>query len=177
MKRWYIARSAIAGRGIFASIDIPAGGFILSATGMVLRRTYESPSRSGVDGLLYPLAKNAWLLPDTPVRFLNHACNANAGFKTPRRMYACRGIKKGEEITVDFSTIDYVEFWKMPCSCGSKNCRKVIRSIQFLPASVFFRYLPYIPQFLQNIYMRSNHGKLRQRTGDVSTGRSQQRVA
>ena len=47
MKRWYIARSAIAGRGIFASTDIPAGGFILSATGKVLCRTYDEPFRPG----------------------------------------------------------------------------------------------------------------------------------
>jgi hypothetical protein len=177
MKRWYIAKSAIAGRGIRASTDIPAGGFILSATGMVLRRTYDSPETSAVERLLYPLKKNVWLNPDIPIRFLNHACNANAGFRTPRRMYACRDIRKGDEITVDFSTIDYVEFWEMPCRCGSKECRKVIRSIQFLPARVFERYLPNIPQFLQRIYRRADHRKLPQRAGAMSTGRSQERAA
>jgi uncharacterized protein len=171
MKRWYIARSAIAGRGIFASVDIPAGGFILTATGKVLRRTYDSPATSAVERLLYPLKKNTWLNPDIPIRFLNHSCNANAGFMTPRRMYACRDIKKGEEITVDFSTIDYVEFWKMPCKCGAPNCRKVVRSIQFLPAGDFLRYLPNIPLFLQRIYRRANQTALPQEPRAVAAER------
>ena len=177
MKRWYIARSGIAGRGIRASVDIPQGGFILTATGKLLRRTYDSPATSAVERLLYPLKKNVWLNPDIPIRFLNHSCNANAGFKTPLRMYACRPIKKGEEITVDFSTIDYVEFWKMPCKCGAKNCRKTIRSIQFLSAGDYARYMPNIPLFLQRIYKRANPRKAPQRAGAVSTGRSQQRAA
>ena len=62
------------------------------------------------------------------------------------------GIKNGKEVTIDYSTTDDNPIWKINCRCSSKNCRKTIGSIQFLPLRLFKKYKPFIPKFLQDQY-------------------------
>ncbi len=58
----------------------------------------------------------------SPERFVNHSCDANTSVKNKCDI-ASRDIKKGEEITSDYSN-QGVELFK--CCCGSKNCKKII---------------------------------------------------
>jgi len=57
---------------------------------------------------------------------LNHSCNPNAGFLENYNLVAVRDIKKGEELTWDYSTYESNPNFKMKCLCGSKNCRTTI---------------------------------------------------
>ena len=61
-------------------------------------------------------------------------------------------IKKGEEITIDYSITEDDPYWKMKCGCSNKDCRKTIRSIRFLPEKNFKKYRPFIPKFLKKFY-------------------------
>ncbi len=152
MKQFHIGKSSIAGRGILASEDIKKGEFIMWLRGKKVYRNYKKKSDFQNEMTWCPVGINWWVNPGFPIKFLNHSCNPSAGFKTPRRMYAIRDIPKGEEITVDYSTIEYVTLWDIPCHCKAHNCRKVVRAIQFLPNQIYKVYLPYIPRFLQRVY-------------------------
>ena len=49
-------------------------------------------------------------------------------------------IKKGDEITIDYSTTVGENYWKMTCLCGSKNCRKIIGPYKFLTRKLKKKY-------------------------------------
>ena len=152
MKKLYIRKSKIAGRGIIAAEDIRKGEYIWPLIGTLHTRHYKKPSDYKNEQTWIPVAVHKWINPKFPFKHLNHSCEPSAGFRTPRKVYALRDIKTGEEITVDYSTIEYVHFWKIHCSCGARKCRKIIRSVHFLPAKFYRSYLPYIPTFIRNAY-------------------------
>ena len=153
MKKISIKTSSIAGRGIFADEDIKAGEFVTPLLGKVIRKKYRVKSDLRVGATWVSIGPDLWVNPTFPIKYINHSCNPNLGFKTPRRVYAMRPIKKGEELTIDYSTVEYVDFWKMKCSCGSKKCRKWVTSIQFLPEKTFKSYAQYIPSYFRKIYL------------------------
>jgi len=160
MKKIYIGKSKVAGRGIFAGEDISRGEFVTYLSGKNIHKVFRTQTdlRTGKTWVS-AAKKDEWIEPTFPIKYANHSCDANLGFKTPRRVYALRDIKRDAELTIDYSTIEYVDFWKIRCYCGSKKCRKWVTSIQFLPLSVFKSYLPYIPRYFQKIYINRNGRK------------------
>lgn len=64
-------------------------------------------------------------LIQSPERYINHSCEANTE-EINKCDVAVRNIKKGEEITSDYSKGDY--FVSFVCNCGSKKCRGYIKS-------------------------------------------------
>ena len=60
------------------------------------------------------------------LRFVNHSCDANTTAKNFSDV-AKRDISKGEEITADY-TEELPSNTYMECKCGSKNCKKIIKS-------------------------------------------------
>ena len=155
MSRIVLGKSDIHGTGIFANRNFHKGEFIATLKGRLVHRVYKRPAEYRDDETWVPIALNWWIEPIFPMLYLNHSCNPSAGFKTPRRLYAIRDIHSGEEITADYSTIEYVPFWKISCTCDVKECRKTIRSVQFLPKPIYQRHLPYIPRFLRKVYHSS----------------------
>ena len=156
MKDLYIGKSSIAGRGIYANEDIEAGEFVTGMNGKIVYKVFKTKSDLNTGKTWVGIGGNYWVVPAFPVKYMNHSCNANLGYKTPRRLYARRKIKKGEELSIDYSTVEDVIEWNMPCSCHAKECRKIMRSIQFLPRKIFLSYLPYIPKFYQDVYVKFN---------------------
>jgi hypothetical protein len=68
-------------------------------------------------------------------------------------------MKEGEEITIDYSTIEGDPLWEMKCACGEKNCRKIIRSIHSMPKKQFERYLPYVSTYFKRLYLKEHKGE------------------
>lgn len=76
--------------------------------------------------------------------FFNHSCNPNAGLVIRRKKVfskAVKEIKKGEEITLDYSTTMNENNWEMDCFCNSKTCRKRIRDFKYLPKKLQRKYI------------------------------------
>ena len=161
MKQFYVCESKIEGLGVNAGEKIKAGEFITRFKGKPKFLVVTCKSES----LSYPnwvgIAKNRWIDPEKPQKFINHSCNPNASIKRRVSIVALRDIKEGEEITFDYSIIEGDPRWEMKCLCGEKNCRGVIRSIQFLPPDQFSKYLPLIPLYFKNLYLKNRNGKLK----------------
>jgi len=83
--------------------------------------------------------------------FLNHSCNPSCGIRG-KKVVAMRDIKPGEEITVDYAITTLDKKWKMKCSCEESRCRKVIRSVQFLPKKIFEKYKNFMPLYIKRNY-------------------------
>lgn len=152
MKHIYIATSKIAGKGIMAGEDIKAGDLIQYIRGEVKFWVVKDKETSLYGPNWIGLGKDTWIDPDYPHQYLNHSCDPNSGIKGKVAMVAIKDIKEGEEITMDYSIIEGDELWEMQCHCGAKNCRGIIRSIQFLPKNIFQKYMPYIPRYFQKLY-------------------------
>ena len=159
MKKLYIAKSSIAGRGIFAGEDISKGEFIVQMNGKIIHKVYKTIGDLKIGRTWVPIKKHWWMSPEFPIKYTNHCCEPNTGFKSPRKLYAIKHIKKGVELSIDYATIEYVDFWSMPCTCGANKCRHKMHSIQFLPEATYKSYLPYIPRFLQKIYLNYKDGE------------------
>lgn len=156
-KNVYIAPSKIHGRGIFAKRNFKRGERVMLLRGRLkhLKITSKEDSQMGPNWV--GIKKNFWIDPISPILYLNHSCdNPNIGIKGKITFVALRDIKKGEEITIDYAITEDDTLWQFQCLCEAKNCRKVIRSIQYLPNRIYKRYLPYVPTYFKKVYNKAN---------------------
>jgi hypothetical protein len=147
-----VGKSKIAGKGLFAQRSIKKGEVLFCVEGPIIQYAVQSDYRIGQNWL--QIRENVWQIPPRGHvwNFINHSCEPNCGMKRGNAVVAMRDIRNDEELTIDYSTIEGGRRWHMHCKCGLASCRKLIRSIQFLPRELFLRYRHYIPIYLQNIY-------------------------
>lgn len=152
----YIANSKIHGTGVHAKKDYKKGEtiFIIKGEKVKWKVTNQEESLYGPDWI--GLTKNTWIDPKGPAKYLNHSCDPNAGIKGKVTVVAIKDIKKGEEVTIDYSITEIDTLWYMECNCGAENCRKIVRSIQSLPQETFENYTPYVPKYFMSIYNKIN---------------------
>lgn len=154
MKRFYVGNSKIEGRGIFAGENIPPKSVITRFRGPANFKVNKNKR----DALSHPdwvgVEKNTWIDPEKPQKFINHSCRPNAGVRG-LTVVSLENIKEGEEITIDYSTIEGDRRWEMRCLCGEKNCRGTISSIGSLTKNQFNR-LPYIPSYFRKLYLNGS---------------------
>jgi SET domain len=147
--------SAIAGRGIHATRKILAGEVLVEENGpIVSQRTINIVHAAGYECEL----RVGWRLYSLhrPVHdsnqggYINHSCEPNAGLSDIRTFAAVRDIEPGEEITCDYGTFETERGWTLPCSCGSKQCRKVITACDYLLPELRSRLSRYMAPYLQD---------------------------
>lgn len=159
-KNIYVAPSSIEGNGVFSKKKFKKGQTVFLFKGNVYHRvnkgkkdTYANPNSIG-------FGKNLWIDPTGNFPFINHSCNPNTGIKGKVTFTALRNIKKGDEITFDYSIIEEDTQWEMknlePKS--TPGFRPVIQSIQHLPLVTYKKHLPLIPKYFQKVYV--GHHKL-----------------
>jgi len=153
------------GKGLFANRDFEKGEIILftDLTRIEKRYTLKEIEESGIDSEHWEyVGHGKYVLDYSPASYVNHSCDPNAyvEFKTLGKKYliALRDIKKGEEITKDYSLeavdqIDNENPWVLDCKCGSKNCRKKIIGDFFkLPKKIQKEKLRYLPTWVKRKY-------------------------
>lgn len=156
MKKIYISTSTIAGNGVVVGENIKKGEIIQRFKGKIKSHVVENKedSISDVYTNWLGVGKDKWIEVEYPLQYVNHSCNPNSGIKGRVTIVALRNIKKDEEITIDYSTTESDDLWEMKCKCREKNCRHIIRSIQYLPERQFKKYLPNVPTYFKNLYLK-----------------------
>ena len=91
---WRVARSAIHGRGLFATRRIRKGELI--------GRLEGKPTRRDGAYVLW-LTDTEGFRVTNAMRFINHSDNPNAAYYDDLEVVAVRAIEPGEEITHDYS--------------------------------------------------------------------------
>jgi len=67
---------------------------------------------------------------------LNHSCDPNVILDTEHlRMYACRDIERGEELSFFYPSTEWEMDAPFICLCGASNCIHVVAGARFLPLS------------------------------------------
>ncbi len=145
------------GQGSFAVRDISEGELIVDwsdGRGQVYEceKASDLPEVSKDHAIQFE--EHKWIdHPDG--RNINHSCTPNCGWRGRFQLVAMRNIKEGEELFVDYDTMEDSD-WVMPseCKCGTPRCRKVIKGFRFLPRDVVEEYVKgkYISEWLIEKY-------------------------
>jgi hypothetical protein len=135
-----IKNAGKCGKGVFALEKIKKNRLITKMLGERLGlqecwHRIDSEDETLTDA--FQIDNEIYLDLKEPFRFFNHSCEPNAGIINENDLVAIRDIKRGEEITFDYSTtvgpnIPLSE-WTMRCLCGSLNCREIIGNVLTIP--------------------------------------------
>ena len=131
--RLQIGKSTIHRRGVFATESVPANRKVIEYTGKILNRNQAKAKRDADHLYLFSLDERDYWFVDgsdggSGAEFVNHSCDPNlrAVVRGRRVFYfSKRKIRKGEELTVDYNLDSQCE-QRVPCHCGSRNCRGTI---------------------------------------------------
>lgn len=144
-----VKESAKQGKGVFACRDFMNGDFVLAIDDSHVVTDVSKLTKEQHEFHCDYLSDKIVLMQEPEV-YINHSCDPNVFVKTKdgvRNIYALQDIKKGDEITYDYSVNGDNE-GVFKCNCGSKNCRKVYQGNFFkLPIEVQLRYLPYLDEW------------------------------
>ena len=154
MKHIYVCASSIHGFGVNVGEHAKKGEVISRIKGEMKFKVNKDKQDALDNPDWVGVAKDQWIDPAKPYKFLNHSCNPSVGIKGRLSLTALRDMEEGEEITIDYSTIEGDPRWEMSCACGAENCRKVIRSVHYLPKGQFDKYLPYVSTYFKKLYMK-----------------------
>lgn len=158
-----IKKSKIAGNGVFTNKEIKKGQTICFLEGE-LCSLYEMIKLvdEGKENASDPLGVDdeEYIDLNELSRTINHSCNPNSFIKGKNELVALKDIKKGEEITYDYSTTmnDNEEkivkagsrLWTCKCNCGANNCRHIIDQFKTLPKErqEFYIKNRFMPNFM-----------------------------
>ncbi len=152
-----VRKSGIHGYGVFATTSFKKGRYIATVRGSKV--TYKSYFRGQSNRYSdwIGVGKDTWIDPVDEFQYINHSCNPNVGMAGSRtiKAYALRDIEEGEEITIDYSTIEAdAEFIFENGEPVHDKYRSHIGPIQSLPEEVYQSYLPFIPTYFRELYER-----------------------
>lgn len=121
-----IKKSGKHGRGLFALKDFkPGERAYVFKKGKIVGRD-EIKNLPEVEKMhLDKIGENEYEVIKSPGCYVNHSCEPNVKEKN-RTGYALRDIKQGEEITIDYDKIAYLEK-PFKCRYGSKTCHGFAR--------------------------------------------------
>lgn len=138
---WFVKKSKLHGRGLFARKDIPKGTKIIEYKGTRMPPEdlpdIDESKPEAHHTVIFTL-DSGWLVDASrrgnAAQFANHSCNPNCEtIEENERIYirSLKRIPKGSEILYDYHLYLAGPFKKewledYVCHCGSKKCRKIM---------------------------------------------------
>ncbi|KAL3289472.1 hypothetical protein HHI36_022895 [Cryptolaemus montrouzieri] len=134
-----VYRSNIHGRGLFCLRDIEAGEMVIEYAGEVIRsilcdKREKEYNQKGIGCYMFRIDDNLVVdatMKGNAARFINHSCDPNCYSKVVEILghkhiiiFALRRIMYSEELTYDYKFP--FEEDKIPCTCGTRRCRKFL---------------------------------------------------
>lgn len=141
-KSFKIKSAGKKGKGVFATRDISKGELILIRDYSKLKRFKVGDKELAKTYHSDYIGDGKYVIDYSPHSFFNHSCEPNTKTviisKNKAKVYAIKNIKKGEELTHDYSGAkgdftkakkEGLHVWEMKCLCGSEKCKGIIRGI------------------------------------------------
>lgn len=124
------------GKGVYAAEDIKKGTVIRVFGGK--RTTLSALVNRIISGKEFlddpfQIGRRTYLDLDEICRTFNHSCDPSCGVRKRSELFALRDIKKGEELTYDYSLTIAPTEWEMKCKCGTAKCRKTLGDVLSVP--------------------------------------------
>jgi hypothetical protein len=145
--------SSIGGRGLFAHTAVAKGEIVCVKAGHLLDKATFQTLKSTINAAELPITDVLFLAPvsedefEDVMMFLNHSCEPNVGIQGQIVFVAMRDIAAGEELTLDYGTIDH-DAEPMTCRCGAPGCRRVITSQDWQKPELQQKYGRYFAWYL-----------------------------
>jgi hypothetical protein len=164
MSSWFSPKtekraSPIQGRGLFAREAIAAGeivavkgGTIMDTAAFARIRDAVSPAEIQIEDGLYIAPRSAAEV-EANILCLNHSCNPNVGVRGQITFVAMRDIPVGAELTIDYAMIDGDPAECMECSCGARECRKIITGSDWRLRELQQRYAGYFSRYIHDRFV------------------------
>jgi len=176
MKDYIIKKTRDKGLGLFALRDFKRGEHIFHVDLTKLKKctVKEIDGNPKLDGDHSDyVGHGKYVVNHSPASYMNHSCDPNCFVKMKtiaiKDVYTLRDIKKGEELTNDYTATSVDQFagkgfWEEKCKCGSKNCRKILHGDLFkLPEDLQKEYYQNLPPSIKRKYKKqfAKLGKMR----------------
>lgn len=148
-----VGQSPIVGRGLFARTAIARGEVVCVKGGHLLNKVERKVHKEVVKDADLQITDDLFLAPGTETEFedvmmfLNHSCEPNVGIQGQIVFVALREIAVGEELTLDYGTIDY-DSEPMTCRCGATLCRQVVTGNDWRKPELQQKYGEFFAWFL-----------------------------
>jgi uncharacterized protein len=145
--------SRIAGRGLFADSPISKGETVCVKGGHLVTKAELARYKVVVNDAELQIGDDLFLAPvageefEAVMMFLNHACEPNVGIQGQIVFVALRDIAAGEELTLDYATIDD-DSEPMTCRCGAAGCRRLITGQDWRQPGLQRKYGGYFAWYL-----------------------------
>jgi uncharacterized protein len=126
-----IRPSSIGGRGLFAAAPIRRGEVVSVKGGRLLDQDGMAAHGGAIGDAELRITDELFLAPvgeaefEAVMMFLNHSCEPNVGIQGQIVFVAMRDVAEGEELTVDYATVDH-DTPPMDCRCGAAGCRGIV---------------------------------------------------
>ena len=142
----YIKDSFIQGVGVFSGVNLAAGTILFEIKGERVVHPEYDPYLADKNPNWMGIGYCEWIImyPNHNGLYVNHSCNPNVIVNDKLQVVTFTPVKAHEELTMDYSTTELDPDWQMECNCGEDNCRKTLRSFQFLPRQIQSKYAKYI---------------------------------
>jgi len=154
-----IKDSPIQGKGVFSQESLARGTKLFSLDGEIKGHVYE-PFMAEQNPNWIGIGYENWIvLPAGHFGlYINHSCRPNVIINEQLEVITLSPVKPHEELLLDYSTTELDPYWKMICACGVPECRKMLRSFQFLPPQLQIIYNDFIsPSFTAGVNMLAVH--------------------
>jgi SET domain-containing protein len=161
MENIIIKKSEIHGIGLFANKNFKQGELILKVDLSKLPKFNPKKISKQEELHIDYAGRGRYVISYHPYVYINHSCDPNVLTKhltiAKSEFYAIRDIRRSEELTYDYgvNAMDQIdkETWRTKCTCGAKNCRKIL-STCFLkqPIEIQKKYYKYLPLSLKRKY-------------------------
>ena len=138
-KKYFLKGNAISGYGIYAGKNIFKNEIIFQNEGkphrLITKKYVEehwnAEEISVFRKYAWPVGNDVYVLWDEdPTGWApqNHSCDPNTEY-VGLNVIATKNIRRGEELTLDYTTFLNEEMESFICNCGAENCKKVIQGV------------------------------------------------
>jgi hypothetical protein len=151
--------SDIAGRGLFATIDLPSGT-VVSRLGGRLVGTAElhdlmASADAYVDSIVVSEDGHLVVEPGSDNRFGNHCCDPNLGWVDEFALATMADVAAGQELVTDYAMATVDPDYVLRCHCPSYRCRQMVAGDDWRIPQLQERYrgwwVPYVQQLVDAV--------------------------
>ena len=136
----YLKKVDGQGQGVFTNQRFHKGDLVLFFGG-------EMVHAHGIDDFTHYLQIGPDQYPGPSGNFddyVNHNCNPNCAVYFDEEhvfLKAIKDIYPGQQLSLDYGTIQFNEPTIIHCECGSRSCRKTVGNFYSMPKRIQDRYL------------------------------------
>jgi hypothetical protein len=154
-----VRASDIAGRGLFATRDLPARTVVSRLGGrLVDSATLGALGDAGdLDSVRVGADRHLVLAPGDN-RFLNHSCDPDVGWVDAFALATMVDVAAGAELVADYAMSITEPDWFLRCHCPSRRCRQMVEGTDWRIAVLQERYAGWWTPYVQSMVDESRTG-------------------